>query len=84
MTFVTGLLGGAARELGMKCDFWRWCMGLREQGMPHNTTVTREELYALVWTSPMIRLGERLGVSGNGLTTPQLHSLVLTAAFTVF
>ncbi|MES2443931.1 MAG: hypothetical protein V4574_13970 [Pseudomonadota bacterium] len=30
-------------------------------------TLTREELYALVWELPMIRLGERFGVSGTGL-----------------
>ena len=30
-------------------------------------TLTREELYRLVWEMPMIRLGQRFGVSGNGL-----------------
>lgn len=30
-------------------------------------TLTREALYGLVWDQPMIRLGERFGVSGNGL-----------------
>lgn len=30
-------------------------------------TLTREALYDLVWGQPMIRLGERFGVSGNGL-----------------
>jgi hypothetical protein len=30
-------------------------------------TLTREELYALVWELPMIRLGERFGISGTGL-----------------
>lgn len=28
---------------------------------------TREELYELVWSEPMIKLGGRFGVSGNGL-----------------
>jgi Uncharacterized protein YfbK, C-terminal len=28
---------------------------------------TREELYELVWSEPMIKLGARFGVSGNGL-----------------
>lgn len=31
------------------------------------TTVSREELHRLVWETPMIRLGERFGISGNGL-----------------
>lgn len=29
--------------------------------------LTREELYALVWAEPMIKIGERLGVSGSYL-----------------
>lgn len=29
--------------------------------------ITREELYRQVWETPMIRLGEKYGVSGNGL-----------------
>lgn len=28
---------------------------------------TREELYDLVWSEPMIKLGARFGISGNGL-----------------
>lgn len=31
------------------------------------TTISREDLYALVWATPMIRLGEQFGLSGNGL-----------------
>lgn len=31
------------------------------------TTVSREELHRLVWETPMVRLGERFGISGNGL-----------------
>lgn len=31
------------------------------------TTMTREELYASVWTTPMSRLAEDYGISGNGL-----------------
>ena len=31
------------------------------------TTVSREELHRLVWETPMIRLGESFGISGNGL-----------------
>lgn len=31
------------------------------------TTVSRKELHRLVWETPMIRLGERFGISGNGL-----------------
>jgi hypothetical protein len=34
---------------------------------PAPVTLTREELHALVWKLPMIRLGERFGVSGTGL-----------------
>lgn len=30
-------------------------------------TVSREELHRLVWETPMVRLGERFGISGNGL-----------------
>lgn len=31
------------------------------------TTTTREELYTAVWTTPMSRLAEHYGISGNGL-----------------
>lgn len=31
------------------------------------TTMTREELYGAVWTTPMSRLAEGFGISGNGL-----------------
>ena len=31
------------------------------------TTMTREELYSAVWTTPMARLAEQYGISGNGL-----------------
>lgn len=31
------------------------------------TTVSLEELHRLVWETPMVRLGERFGISGNGL-----------------
>lgn len=31
------------------------------------TTMTREELYGAVWTTPMSRLAEGYGISGNGL-----------------
>ncbi|KAB2954740.1 MAG: hypothetical protein F9K19_14775 [Rhizobiaceae bacterium] len=31
------------------------------------TTVTREELYRAVWATPMSRLAEQYGISGNGL-----------------
>lgn len=31
------------------------------------TTLTRQELYAAVWSTPMIRLAEQYGISGNGL-----------------
>lgn len=31
------------------------------------TTMTREELYGAVWTTPMARLAEQYGISGNGL-----------------
>lgn len=31
------------------------------------TTMTREELYSAVWTTPMSRLAEEYGISGNGL-----------------
>jgi hypothetical protein len=30
-------------------------------------TLTREELYNQVWATPMIRLGQQYGLSGNGL-----------------
>ena len=30
-------------------------------------TLSREDLHRLVWETPMIRLGERFGISGNGL-----------------
>lgn len=33
----------------------------------HSTTMTREELYGAVWTTPMSRLAEDYGISGNGL-----------------
>ncbi|MEI3853666.1 MULTISPECIES: hypothetical protein [unclassified Ensifer] len=33
----------------------------------HPTTITREELYGTVWTTPMSRLAEGYGISGNGL-----------------
>ncbi len=33
----------------------------------HPTTMTREELYGAVWTTPMSRLAEDYGISGNGL-----------------
>lgn len=33
----------------------------------HPTTITREELYSAVWTTPMSRLAEGYGISGNGL-----------------
>jgi hypothetical protein len=29
--------------------------------------ISRDELYALVWTTPMNRLGAKFGISGNGL-----------------
>jgi hypothetical protein len=32
-----------------------------------SAVLTREELYRQVWETPMIRLGERYGISGNGL-----------------
>ena len=35
--------------------------------MSRQRRVSREELYALVWATPMVRLGEQFGVSGNGL-----------------
>ncbi|MBZ9801209.1 hypothetical protein [Mesorhizobium sp. ES1-6] len=31
------------------------------------TTITRDDLYSSVWTTPMIRLAEQFGISGNGL-----------------
>lgn len=31
------------------------------------TTMTREELYGAVWTTPLSRLAEEYGISGNGL-----------------
>jgi hypothetical protein len=31
------------------------------------TTVTRQDLYRQVWETPMFRLGQRYGISGNGL-----------------
>lgn len=36
-------------------------------GRPGPRTVTREELYALVWETPMSRLALDFGVSGNGM-----------------
>ena len=30
-------------------------------------TISRDELYAQVWATPMSRLGEQCGISGNGL-----------------
>jgi hypothetical protein len=35
--------------------------------MLHDTIVSREELYALVWQTPVIRIAEQFGLSGNGL-----------------
>ena len=35
--------------------------------MDQGTTLAREELYALVWDTPMARLAEQFGLSGNGL-----------------
>jgi hypothetical protein len=35
--------------------------------MTHDAIVPREKLYALVWETPMIRLAEQFGMSGNGL-----------------
>jgi hypothetical protein len=32
-----------------------------------SVVLTREELYRSVWDTPMIRLGEKYGISGNGL-----------------
>src|SRR5262245_55959545 len=29
--------------------------------------VSRDELYRLVWETPMVRLGQQIGISGNGL-----------------
>jgi hypothetical protein len=45
-----------------------------EEPMPVSTMgrkprrVTRVELYAMVWRTPMSRLAEEFGISGNGLT----------------
>jgi hypothetical protein len=33
-------------------------------------TITREELYRQVWETPMFRLGQTFGVTGNGLKSP--------------
>lgn len=38
-----------------------------ETPLPRVRRVKREELYTMVWTTPMTKLGEELGVSGNGL-----------------
>ena len=33
--------------------------------LPHDSTVTREALYELVWAEPMLRVAARFGVSSN-------------------
>ncbi len=40
-------------------------MGEEQQKQP--ATVSREDLYRQVWATPMLRLGEQYGISGNGL-----------------
>jgi hypothetical protein len=37
------------------------------EGNIQPVVLTREELYRQVWETPMIRLGEKYGISGNGL-----------------
>lgn len=36
-----------------------------DEGVRANAPLTRRELYELVWTEPMLRVGERLGVSSS-------------------
>lgn len=38
-----------------------------ETAAPRSPRITREELYAKVWQTPMIRLAEEFGITGNGL-----------------
>jgi len=40
---------------------------VRTMSNPKSTIVTREELYRLVWETPMQTLAESFGISGNGL-----------------
>lgn len=34
---------------------------------PRYRRISREDLYAKVWQTPMIRLAEKFGITGNGL-----------------
>jgi hypothetical protein len=40
---------------------------MSEEPTKKPTTVTREDLYRQVWETPMVRLAEKYGLSGNGL-----------------
>jgi hypothetical protein len=40
---------------------------MSEENQKQPATITREELYRQVWETPMSRLGEQYGISGNGL-----------------
>lgn len=40
---------------------------MSEEQQKQPAIITREELYRQVWETPMSRLGEKYGVSGNGL-----------------
>ncbi len=40
---------------------------MSEEQEKQPATITREELYRQVWSTPMSRLGEQYGISGNGL-----------------
>jgi hypothetical protein len=40
---------------------------MNEENAKGPATVSRDELYQLVWETPMMHLGGRYGLSGNGL-----------------
>ena len=40
---------------------------MSEEQQKQPATVSREDLYRQVWETPMLRLGKRYGISGNGL-----------------
>jgi hypothetical protein len=40
---------------------------MSEEQQKQPATVSREDLYRQVWETPVLRLGERYGISGNGL-----------------
>ncbi len=40
---------------------------MSEEQQKQPAIVSREDLYRQVWETPMLRLGEQYGISGNGL-----------------